>query len=99
MKMAPEVRLRQAPGAEHFVELLDLHRQWIEGLGFLPEDLVEEEPGKLAGLIEQETGRQIRHNFEAGLIKPGEAAGTFRYSWRGLVYLYCQLVKDMVRMS
>lgn len=99
MKMAPEVRLRQAPRAEDFVELLDLHRNWMEGLGFIPEDLVEEDPGKLSGLIEQETGRQIRHNFDAGLIKPGEAAGTFRYSWRGLVYLYCQLVKDMVRMS
>lgn len=99
MKMAPDVRLRQAPRAEEFIDLLDLHREWIEGHGFLPEDLVAEDPATLAGLIEQETGRQIRHNFEAGLIKPGEAAGTFRYSWRGLVYLYCQLVKDMVRMS
>jgi len=99
MKMAPEVRLRQASRVENFAQLLDLHREWIEGHGFLPEDLVAEDPGKLAGLIEQETGRQIRHNIEAGLIKPGEAAGTFRYSWRGLMYLYCQLVKDMVRMS
>mgnify|MGYP001386823027 CR=1 FL=1 len=99
MKMAPEVRLRQVSDAEGFVDLLDVHRLWIEGHGFLPEDLVAEDPQSLAKLIEQETGRQIRHNFEAGLIKPGEAAGTFRYSWRGLVFLYVQLVKDMVRMS
>ena len=32
------------------------------------------------------------------LIEPGETAETVRYSWRGLFYLYFQLVKDMVRM-
>jgi hypothetical protein len=61
--------------------------------------LSEEDPEALSVLIEQETGRQIRYNFDAGIIKPGEALGTFRYSWRGLVFLYFQLVKDMVRMS
>jgi hypothetical protein len=99
MKTPPEVTLRQVPEAEGFLDLLETHRFWMEGLGYLPEDFVEEEPEGLASLIEQETGRQIRHNLEAGLIRPGEANGTFRYSWRGLLYLYCQLVKDMVRMS
>lgn len=99
MKTAPEVSLRQAPDCDSFAALLEVHRYWMEGLAFVPEDFIAEDPEQLAGLIEQETGRQIRHNLDAGLIKPGEAAGTFRYSWRGLVYLYCQLVKDMVRMS
>lgn len=99
MKMPPEVSLRQLPEADGFPELLEAHRYWMEALAYLPEDFVEEDPEALGGLIEQETGRQIRHNLDAGIIKPGEAAGTFRYSWRGLIYLYCQLVKDMVRMS
>jgi hypothetical protein len=30
---------------------------------------------------------------------PAESAETVRYSWRGLLYLYFQLVKDMVKMS
>ena len=99
MKTAPEVSLRQAPDCDSFAALLEEHRYWMNGLALEPEDLVAEDPEQLAGLIEQETGRQIKHNLESGLIKPGETAGTFRYSWRGLVYLYCQLVKDMVRMS
>lgn len=99
MKMPPDISLRQAPDTENFASLLETHRHWMNGLAFLPEHLVAEDPDQLTVLIEQETGRQIRHNLDTGLIKPGEAAGTFRYSWRGLVYLYCQLVKDMVRMS
>ena len=85
--------------AEGFTDILHAHRERLEGLGLIPEDFVEEDPETFTGLIEQETGRQIRHNFDAGLITAGETAGTFRYSWRGLIYLYCQLVKDMVRMS
>lgn len=99
MKMAPEVRLRQVPDAVGFEDLLYRHRFWMEGLGYESDDFVEEEPDTLGRLIEQETVRQIRHNLEAGLITMAESAGTFRYSWRGLVFLYCQLVKDMVRMS
>ena len=61
--------------------------------------MLEEDPETLAGLIEAETGRQLRHNIEVGLIEPAESEKTVRYSWRGLFYLYFQLIKDMVRMS
>ncbi|MEX2581045.1 MAG: hypothetical protein WD342_18445 [Verrucomicrobiales bacterium] len=98
MKKAPDVELQQFPFAESFDELLEQHREWIGDMGFAPEDLASDAPEDLTGLIEQETGRQIKHNLEAGLIRLGDTAGTFRYSWRGLFYLYFQLVKDMVRM-
>ena len=99
MKMAPDVLLRQVPDCDTFDRLLAQHREWMEGLGFETAAFIEEDPETLAGLIEQETGRQIRHNLDAGLIQLAETAGTFRYSWRGLFFLYFQLVKDMVRMS
>lgn len=99
MKTAPELSLRQAPECDSFTALLEVHRYWMDALAFVPEDFVAEDPAQLTTLIEQETGRQIKHNLDSGLIKPGETNGTFRYSWRGLFYLYCQLVKDMVRMS
>lgn len=98
MKSAPDVRVRQVPSAGGFVDLLREHRSWLERRGVSREDLVEEVPDDLPRLIEKETGRQIRHNLESGLIRLAEKAGTFRYSWRGLFYLYFQLVKDMVRM-
>lgn len=98
MKSAPDVTLHQAPQAEFFPDLLEEHRSWIVRLGISTEELVEEEPEELPGLIEKETGRQIKHNLDKGLIRLADTAGTFRYSWRGLFYLYFQLVKDMVRM-
>ena len=47
---------------------------------------------------EKHLGVGIKYNLEAGLIRLADKAGTFRYSWRGLFYLYFQLVKDMVKM-
>ncbi len=41
---------------------------------------------------------QVDHNLDRGLIKLS-GNGTFRYSWRGLCYLWMQSVKDMVRLS
>lgn len=99
MKLAPEVYFHQAPYADSFYDLLLEHRHWLGGFGYKESDMVEEDPETLAGLIEQETGRQILHNIDAGLIEMAESDETVRYSWRGLFYLYFQLVKDMVKMS
>ena len=97
MKIAPDVLTRQKPHSESFEDLLESHRDWLRALKV--EDLVvKEKTEALVSLIEKETGQQIRHNLDAGLIEPGETAETVRYSWRGLFYLYFQLVKDMVRM-
>ena len=99
MKVAPDVQFHQAPEADAFDDLLLEHRLWLGGFGYEETDMVEEDPERLAGLIGEETGRQILHNIDVGLIEMAESAETVRYSWRGLFYLYFQLVKDMVRMS
>ncbi|MEM9017947.1 MAG: hypothetical protein AAGC68_13115, partial [Verrucomicrobiota bacterium] len=98
MKSSPDVIDRRFPRAETFADLLESHREWMRELGHREEDFVAEDPEALPRLIETETGRQIKHNLEVGLIRLAEQAGTFRYSWRGLFYLYFQLVKDMVKM-
>ncbi len=41
---------------------------------------------------------QIDHNLDQGLIRLS-GNGTVKYSWRGLVFLWCQFLKDMVRLS
>jgi len=48
--------------------------------------------------MEREMRDQVDHNLDRGLIKLS-GNGTFRYSWRGLCYLWMQSVKDMVRLS
>ncbi len=99
MKIAPDVVLRQMPNTDSFAELLEEHQSWMKGLAFESEVFIEENPEEIPRLIEEETVRQISHNLDSGLIAPAEEEEMFRYSWRGLFYLYFQLVKDMVRMS
>ncbi len=98
MKISPDVLTRQKPLSDSFDDLLETHRSWLGELGAKDQVLEVAEPETLMESIEKETGQQIRHNLDAGLIEPGETEETVRYSWRGLFYLYFQLVKDMVRM-
>lgn len=98
MKDAPGVWHRQFQDAESFAEIFSEHQTWVSGLGFLPADFRYDAPEELPRLIEQESGRQIRHNLEAGLVRLAETAETVRYSWRGLWFLYFQLVKDVVKL-
>jgi len=98
MKDAPDVWHRQVHDADTFEEVHTEHQLWVSGFGFLPEDFRCDAPEELPRLIEQESGRQILHNLEEGLIRLAETAETVRYSWRGLWFLYFQLVKDVVKL-
>jgi len=47
--------------------------------------------------VETEMRDQVKHNLAAGIIQlTGD--GKFQYSRRGLVFLWGQFVKDMVRL-
>ncbi len=47
--------------------------------------------------IESELRSQIDHNLESGIIKlTGD--GYFRYTLRGLFFLWRQFIKDMIRL-
>lgn len=98
MASAPDVTVRREPETEFFPDLLESHRHWMDDLALDTGDFVAENPEKLTGLIELEAVRQIDHNLDSGLIRLSEKPGMFRYSWRGLFYLYFQLIKDMVKM-
>ncbi len=100
LKMAPEIRINRVPNANSFAEMLAEHRDFLLRLGVAPEDLVDENPEALPEQMETETQQQIRHNLDRGLIETcAQDPGQVRYSWRGLFFLYGQLVKDMVKLS
>jgi hypothetical protein len=61
------------------------------------EQLRMPDPDRIEGTIELEMRRQVDENLAAGLIKlTGD--GNFQYSRRGLLFLWGQFVKDMVRL-
>ena len=58
---------------------------------------VERLEEEIEDAIEQEMRKQVDHNLAAGLIQlTGD--GHFQYSKRGLLFLWGQFVKDMVRL-
>ena len=47
--------------------------------------------------MENDLRDQIAHNLAEGVLTQ-TAAGEIKYSWRGMVYLWCQFLLDLVRM-
>lgn len=98
MQAPPNLLLHRVPGVGSFSELLTEHRATMAELSIGEEDLVSPEPDALAEQLQTELDVQVRHNLQRGfIVKSGD--GLFRYSWRGCVYLWAQLVKDMVRFA
>jgi len=98
MKFAPELHLNRVLNAESFMELLACHESFLNQQGIETEKLVDVPSEDLQSVMEKELRNQIDHNLDKGLIRLS-GQGTFRYSWRGMIFLWLQFVKDMVKMS
>ncbi len=97
MKSPPNIVQRRDLDSFLFVDFIEGHEMWVEALGFTTEDFTHQSPEDIVTQVESESGSQINHNLESGIIALCEKAETWRYSWRGLVYLYFQALKDFMR--
>jgi hypothetical protein len=66
--------------------------------GLAVADLRAAAPEQVRGAVERDMETQMQHNIRAGLLEPAEE-GHGRYSWRGMVYLWWQFVRDTFRFS
>lgn len=100
MKLAPDVHANQVGEVNSFEELLLRHEEYLLANGVSEENVVafQAEPEAAHEIIEEEVRRQLDYNLANGLIAKSDAS-TFRYSWRGLFYLWGQFLKDMVKLS
>jgi len=97
MKHSPKQRLNRFTHAASFEELLERHEDFLQKEGIQTEDLALQDTEYLHAYIERDMSAQIDHNITAGVIEP-TGNGEFRYSWRGCIFLYWQVVKDMLRV-
>lgn len=73
------------------------HHEFIASQGPLIDDLKIPDPNLVISQIEEDTRKQIDFNLNAGIITIcGE--GQLRYTFRGLVFLWCQVLRDMIRL-
>ena len=97
MKHSPKQRLTRFTYAGSFSDLLERHERFLHHEGVRLEDLTLQDTEYLHAYIERDMSVQIDHNITAGVIEP-TGNGEFRYSWRGCIFLYWQVVKDMLRV-
>jgi len=97
MKFAPQFRTNRLRSDLGVMEMLICHREFLTKSGVTPEGVAASNPEEMQGFLQQDMEKQIAHNIAVGLLLPMEA-GTVRYSWRGLLYIWVQFLRDFVRI-
>jgi hypothetical protein len=97
LKLTPLFRINRQRPDRSFWQLYQSHREFLRHnridsaqLGALDEEQIEAE-------MEKDLRDQIAHNIHKGVLKQ-TATGDVKYSWRGMIYLWCQFLVDLVRL-
>jgi hypothetical protein len=97
LKLTPQFRINRQRPDQSFWQLYQSHRQFLRensvelsALETMDEERIEQE-------IENDLRDQIAHNVRKGILKPATEAQV-KYSWRGMIYLWCQFLLDLVRL-
>lgn len=98
LKTAPKVHWNQVSCSnECAMKLIKTHNHYLNQQGFIDDDLMIPDPDHVDEEIEHELRHQIDHNLETGIIQlTGD--GHFRYTVKGLFYLWKQFIRDMIRL-
>lgn len=98
LKCNPEINWNHVPCEQScFHEILRDHLTFLKKKHVAHDDLRIPDPDEVEEDIEKEMRNQIDHNLAHGIIElTGD--GHFRYSVKGLLFLWKQFIKDMVRL-
>ncbi|MBK1832450.1 hypothetical protein [Roseibacillus ishigakijimensis] len=98
LKEPPEFHWNHVPCERCcFHYMLADHQRFLERMKVPRAQLVMPDPDEMVSEIEEEMRHQIEYNLARNYLEPvGE--GEFRYSWKGLFFLWWQFAKDMVRL-
>jgi len=97
LKLTPQFRINRQRPDQSFWQLYQSHREFLRrnrvDVGTI--DILDEE--RIQTEMENDLRDQIAHNIDKGVLKQ-TAAGDVKYSWRGMIYLWCQFLLDLVRL-
>lgn len=96
LELPPSFHVQRISGEVSMAALLAAHADFLEGAGAAEwvEPSVETAPDD----VERELREQFDHNLASGLLQR-DGPDLIRYSPRGLFYLWCQFLRDFVRIS
>ena len=97
LQFAPQWKVNRVKSHVGFHELYLCHQDFLESYAIEATDLPEFAPEAIAEEIQNDLRLQINHNSSAGLLRRN-AEGEIRYSWRGMVFVWLQFLRDSVRL-
>lgn len=98
LKLVPQWRVNRLRGDQTFLQIYESHRQFLNHNHVRLEDLEDLDAGQIQDEIQKDLRAQINHNIAAGVLTQN-AAGEIRYSWRGMIFIWFQFLRDIVRLS
>jgi hypothetical protein len=99
MKFTPDHHVNRLVDAESFEDLMESHCEFLAAEAVEDKDLMELDSKHLTNYLKRDMESQIKHNVNVGVLEPADdGENIFRYSWRGYVFLWLQIVKDMMRV-
>lgn len=98
LKLGPHWKINRAHQDQSIRDLCHVHKNYLRQHGVTTDHLALADPDGLTEQLESDLSRQIHHNLKAGVLKPvGDES--VRYSWRGLLFIWFQFIKDLIRLS
>lgn len=97
LKLTPQFRINRQRPDQSFWQLYQSHKDYLRlnQVETSVIDAMDEE--RIQTEIENDLREQIAHNIKQGVLTPTND-GEVKYSWRGMLYLWCQFLLDLVRL-
>src|SRR6058998_3031447 len=97
LKLSPAFRINRQRPDRSFWQLDQSHRHFLRRNRVDPAEIEILDEERIETEIENDLRDQIAHNIAKGVLKQ-TPAGDVKYSWRGMSYLWCQFLVDLVRL-
>ena len=98
LKLVPNWRVNRVRGDQSFLQLYESHRDFLRRNGVIIPDLEPLNPDAIQEEIQRDLRSQVAHNLAVGVLKQ-DPSGAVRYSWRGMLFIWLQFLRDFVRLS
>src|SRR5213082_1696626 len=97
LKLTPQFRINRQRPDQSFWQLYQSHRAFLRKNNVQMEVIDPLDDERIEKEMERDLREQIAHNIDKGVLKQ-TPEGDVKYSWRGMIYLWCQFLLDLVRL-
>jgi hypothetical protein len=98
LKLEPHLCTNRHLGQGPFAEMHAAHEMFLSSRDVNPAELLDPSPEETIRTMQNEMRAQITHNIALGLLVQ-DGDHFIRYTLRGMLYLWLQFLRDLVRLS